>query len=523
MFDLLIKSARIIDGSGNPWFPGDIGMVKDRIAAVGRLREDAAKVIHADGKVVAPGFIDVHSHSDLFLMASPESKPKVMQGVTTEVVGQDGLSEAPITTETLADWRKYLSGLNGDPEIEWNWRSFGEYLDALTMAQPSINAASLVGHGNLRLLTLGMENRQPSTAELAKMKQILREAMAQGAFGMSTGLIYAPCVYADTSELTELCRVVAELNGIFAVHMRDEGDQLFESIDEVIAVGEESETPVHISHFKASGRRNWGKVNEALLKLEKARSRGIDVTIEQYPYVAGSTFLSSLLPAWAHEGGTNRMLARLRDKTLRERIVQDISTGRSRDWTWNGVLVTSVTTEKNRAFEGRTLTEISEALRKRPVDALLDIIAEEDNAATMVSFSMSENDVRTVMQSRYQMVCTDGIMLGRPHPRVYGSFPRVLGRYVRNRVLRLEDAVRRMTSYPARRLGLQDRGLIRPGMAADIVVFDPSTVIDTATFEDPHRFPIGIEQVVVNGVLTVDKAAHTGARAGRILRHNQTR
>jgi N-acyl-D-amino-acid deacylase len=520
MFDLIIKNGRIVDGSGNPWYNADLGVSNGRIESVSKIGAKGETTIDAEGLVVAPGFIDAHSHSDLMLIAEPDAKPKVMQGITTEVIGQDGLGEAPIRDDVLEDWRRYLSGLNGDPDIEWSWRSFGEYLDVLESARPATNVVALVGHGNLRLLAMGMENRAPTPSELDDMRRLLSDSMKEGAFGMSTGLIYPPCVYADAVELAELCKVASEHSGVFVVHMRNEGDRLLESIDEVVAIGREADIPVHISHLKASGKQNWGKVEEALERLGVARSEGVEVTVDQYPYVAGSTFLSSLLPVWVYEGGTDRMLERLRDDATRMKISAEMTRGgRGQDWGWSNVLVTSVKTEKNRLFEGENLEEIAKNRGQPTLETLFDIILEEENAATMVSFSMSENDVRTVMRSPLQMVCTDGIVLGKPHPRAYGSFPRILGRYVRDGVLRLEEAVRKMTSLPAQSFGLHDRGLLRPGMRADITIFDPDAILDTATYKDSIRFPKGIEHVVVNGELTVHGGEHTHKRAGSVLRN----
>ena len=521
MFDLIIKKGKIVDGSGNPWYKADVGVSNGRIQSIGNISSGADTTIDAEGLVVAPGFIDSHSHSDLMLMAEPEAMPKIMQGITTEVIGQDGLGEAPINDDVLEDWRKYLSGLNGDPDIEWSWRSFGEYLKALESAEPATNVAALVGHGNLRLLAMGMENRAPTPSELDAMRGLLADSMREGAFGLSTGLIYPPCVYANARELSELCKVASSYGGVFVIHMRNEGDRLLDSIDEVVSIGREANIHVHISHFKASGERNWGKVKEALKKLESARSAGVEVTVDQYPYIAGSTFLSSLLPVWTYEGGTDRMLEKLQDEAMRIKIAEEMTEkGRGQDWGWNNVLVTSVKTERNRPFEGESLEKIAKKRGQPPLDALFDIILEEENAATMVSFSMSEEDIRTVMRSPLQMVCTDGIVLGKPHPRAYGSFPRVLGRYVREGVLRLEEAVRKMTSLPAQSFGLYDRGLLRPGMGADITIFNPDTILDTATYRDSIRFPDGIEHVIVNGKITVHNGEHTKTRAGTILRNN---
>ena len=523
MFDLIIKGGRIVDGAGNPWYKGDVAISQSRIASIRKNIAEAERVIDAKGLVVSPGFIDTHSHSDLMLIAEPEALQKIMQGVTTEVVGQDGLGEAPMRDGLIDEWRKYLSGLNGDPDIDWSWRSFGEYLDSVEEAGPATNVVALVGHGNLRLLAMGMEDRSPTASELEEMKDILSNSLREGAFGLSTGLIYPPCVYAGTDELTELCKVVSAHSGVFVVHMRNEGDRLLESIEEVAAIGRRANVPIHISHFKAGGERNWGKVVEALELLERKRRDGVDLTVDQYPYVAGSTFLSSLLPVWVHEGGTDRMLERLRSDEIRSKVVTDMeSRGRGREWGWENVLVTSVKSEENKRFEGMSLGDIAQAREQNHLEALFDIILEEENAATMVSFSMSEDDVRTVMRSPLQMVCTDGIVLGKPHPRAYGSFPRVLGRYVRDGVLRLEEAVRKMTSLPAQRFGLLDRGLLRSGMCADITVFDPDTVVDTATYEDSMQYPKGIEYVIVNGEVTVDKGEPTRTCAGQVLRHKSS-
>jgi len=521
MFDLVIRNGRILEGTETPWYRGDLTVSGGRIAAIGRIKERGAQEIEAEGLAVAPGFIDPHSHSDLMLISSPEARQKVMQGVTTEIVGQDGLGEAPIRDELVEDWRRYLSGLNGDPDVDWGWRSFGDYLDRLEAAGPSTNVASLVGHGNIRLMAMGMEDRSPRRSEMAEMRRLLDEAMQQGALGMSTGLIYPPCVYAETKELTELCKVVAAHRGVFVAHMRNEGDQLLESIDEVLKVGWRTGVPVHISHFKASGEGNWGRSTEALEKLEQGRGEEIDVTFDQYPYTAGSTFLSSLLPHWAHEGGTEKMLGRLMDPEIRARIADRMTDGDQggRSPSWDKILVTSVKTGENKGLEGMSVEDIAEVRGREPAEAVLDLILEEENAATMVSFTMSEDDIRNIMRHPLQMVCTDGIVLGRPHPRAYGSFPRVLGRYVREGMLRLEEAVRKMTSLPAQRFGLLDRGVLRPGFKADITVFDPDKVIDTATYEDPIRYPEGIEYVVVNGVMTVEGGEHTGQRAGEVIRH----
>lgn len=518
--EVIIKNAKVVDGTGNPWYDADVGISRGRISAIGRLSCDADRVIDAEGLATAPGFIDTHSHSDLMILVEPEAREKVMQGVTTQIVGQDGLGAAPLEDGGVDNWRRYLSGLNGDPEIDWNWRTFSEYLRRIEDSRPATNVASLVGHGNLRAMAMGMDNRTPTPGELGRMKQLLESAMKDGAFGLSTGLVYAPCTYADLAELIELSRVAAAHRGILVVHMHNESDRLLDSVREVVTIGMKANVAVHISHFKAIGKQNWTKVGEALAMLEDARVRGIDVTFDQYPYVASSTFLSMLLPAWVHEGGVKRLLERLQDRQVRSRVIAEVDQVRSRETGWDKVIIASVETQGNKQLEGRTVEEIATARNISPLEAVMDLILEEKNAVGMIRFVLSEEDVRAVMRSPLQMVCTDGLILGKPHPRAYGSFPRVLGSYVREGVIQLEEAVKKMTSMPAQRFGLLDRGLLRPGMWADLVVFDPATIADEATYENPRQYPKGIRYVLVGGEVAVDDGKLTDTRAGRVLRHS---
>ena len=521
MLVLILKNGDIVDGSGKPRYRGDIAIRDGLIQAIGVVNEESTESIDISGMVVSPGFIDTHSHSDLFLIHDPSSLPKIMQGITTEIVGQDGLGEAPIRQEFVAEWRRYLSGLNGDPPIKWSWEDMEGYLDVLEASKPAVNVVSLVGHGNLRLLAMGMEDRKPSEEELEEMKRLLRESLEEGAIGLSTGLIYAPCVYSDTSELVELCKVVAEYSGVFVVHMRNEGDQLLESMDEVLTIARESGVHVHISHFKAGGKINWGKSRDALRKLDEEKGIGLRVSYDQYPYTAGSTFLSSLLPSWAHDGGVEMLLARIKDNETREKIKAEYGErfDGNRATGWDQVLVTYVESAENKQFEGKNLAEIAEIRDQQPVDALMDIVIEEKNMASMASFTMSEEDIKRIMSHPLGMVCTDGLLLGKPHPRAYGAFPRVLGRYVREQgVLGLEEAVRRMTSYPCGVFNLGNRGLIKEGFIADLVVFDPTSILDSSTYEDPRRFPVGVEHVIVSGVISVSNGQYTGDRNGKVIR-----
>lgn len=525
MLDYLIRNGQIVDGTGSPPFRADVGIAGGHIAAVApHLNAPARHTIDAEGLVLCPGFIDMHAHSDWWLLTNPLHHPKVMQGVTTELLGQDGFSLAPWPAQEADMLRRLVAGMNGNPDLAPTWQNFAGYLQTLNAARPAVNALSLVGHGTLRVSAVGMTNRPASPAELDKMKYLLREALEEGAVGLSTGLIYAPCYFAPREELVQLCRVVAQYGGIFVVHLRSEGDRLLEALDEVLGIAEDSGVSLHISHFKVFGRPNWGKSVRALERLERAHEESIDVTFDQYPYTAGSTSLSVLLPPWAHEGGADALLARLRDPAVRRRMRQDMET----DTSWDNFLaavgpenifITWTGSEHRQWAVGKNLLQIADALGKSVADAVMDILLEEQLAVSMVDFCMSEEDVERIMRHPLQMFCTDGLLAGTPHPRAYGTYARVLGYYVRERrLLSMEQAVRKMTSLPAGRLRLHDRGLLRPGYWADLVLFDPQTVADRATYEAPCRHPAGIACVFVNGVLTAAGGKHLGGRAGRALK-----
>jgi N-acyl-D-amino-acid deacylase len=535
-FDLLLSNARIVNGAGNPWFKADIGVTNGRIAQIGRLAAaDAAHVIDVEGLFIAPGFIDAHSHTDLVLPFYSGVESTLRQGVTTLITGNCGISLAPVAPATKDLLVKSVSPhLPRGARLEVSWSTFDEYLRYEATLGLAANIGHLVGHGTVRTAVIGFEDRAPSVAELARMKRLVAEALEAGALGLSTGLIYPPGLYAGTAELIELARVVARYGGIYASHIRGEGKTLMEAVKEAIAVGEAGGLPVEISHHKASGRPYWGQTVASLELIAAARRRGVDVTCDQYPYLAGMTSLATLLPPWAHEGGLDQLVERLRSSEERRRIRQDMEAGLP-GWEnilatngWDNIRVSSVRTDENRGLEGHTLAEIAD-IRMQPdaYTALFDLLVEEDGAATMLLFSMSEEDVRRVMTHPAHMVGSDswsvapsGIMSGgKPHPRFYGTYPRILGTYVReDGVLTLEDAIRRMTSFPARRFRLRDRGLILKGMWADLVVFNAETIRDRASYADPHRYPDGIEYVVVNGQLVIERGRNTGIRAGKVLR-----
>ena len=527
MLDIVIRNGRILDGTGSPWFSGEIGIQEGKIVLLRRrIADAAARVIDAAGLVVAPGFIDMHTHSDLRVFAHPEEDSKLLQGITTALIGQDGLSVAPVDEANKVPMMQRVSGLLGTYVKEWAWNSMAEFMGRLEALPPATHTAMLIPHGPIRAAAVGWDNRLATPAEIARMKKILARAFEESGVGFSTGLIYPPGMYAGRAELVELCRVTAECDGFFVVHMRNEGDHVLDSIREVGEICLEAGCPLHISHLKVAGKANWGKAAEVLGLIDAYRQRGVEITFDQYPYVAGSTMLNAVIPPRFHSGGTAALLARLKDPAVREEIrrVQDkVTPERWDNWVdlcgWDGIWVNAVKTDRNRWAEGQSVAAIGKATGKCPVNVVCDLLVEEEDAVIMTAFYGCEEDVKAIMQSEYMMVCSDAIVGGKPHPRAYNTCARFLGKYVREeRVLTLPQAIRRMTSFPAQRLGLQDRGLLREGMAADVTLFDPETIIDTGTYAEPNRHPIGIAHVLVAGRLAVEHGKLTGLRAGRVLR-----
>lgn len=526
----------MVDGAGNPWFHGDVAVADGRIAAIGRLAEaEAERAVDAGGLVVAPGFIDAHSHSDGGVLVYPQMESTLAQGITTVVAGQCGGSPAPIDPE-MRELLEERASKHMPPGVEFKitWTTFDEYLRRVEKVGVGANIARHIGHSTVRAAAMGFDARQPTEAELEEMRRLTEEAMEAGAYGLSTGLIYPPGMYATTDEIVELAKVAARYDGVYDSHIRGEGVTLLKALAEAIEIGERAGLPVHISHHKAAGKSAWCLSVETLRMMEKARGRGVDVTFDQYPYRAGSTSLATLLPPWAHDGGIEKLLERLGDAEDRERMRRDIETGLP-GWEnfagaigWENIMISFVSSEENKAAEGKNLVEVKE-MRGEPDEftALYKMLLEEEGAAGMILFSMQEEDVRRIMKHPLHMVGTDSssiastgpFAMGKPHPRHFGTYPKILGRYVREHgVLRLEEAVRKMTSFPAQRFGIPDRGLLRPGMCADIAVFDPETVLDNATYQNPHQLPDGIPYVVVNGVVAVDRGRCMGALAGMVLR-----
>jgi dihydroorotase/N-acyl-D-amino-acid deacylase len=524
-YDLLIRGGRIVDGTGSPWYRGDVAVRGDRIAAVGLLPGARARdTIDATGLVVAPGFIDMLGHSEYPLLSHPQAVSKITQGITSEITGEV-TSVVPVNANTLRE-------LGAGTRARVTWTDLNGYFAALESARPAINLGTFVTVGTVRRYVMGDANRPATPAELEQMRRLVAGAMEQGAMGLSAGLIYAPASYASTDEVTELARVAARYGGGYATHMRSEGDRLVEAIEEAIRIGEGAGTWVQIHHLKASGRANWGKMRPAIAAIEAARARGVDVTADQYPYTASGTGLDATIPNWAHAGGTDSLLARLRDPATRARLRAELSGGGT-DWRIgtsaggpSGVMIAGVGTDSLRRYQGMRLSQVAEARGQEVVDALFDLLLADRANTSAIYFSMSEDDLELAMRQPWVSVgidagarAADSTITGKPHPRAYGSFPRILCRYVRERrVITLEDAVRKFTALPAARVGLADRGVVKAGMFADLTLFDPDTVCDRATFEEPVQTSVGIRHVIVNGTPVLRNGTPTGARSGRGLR-----
>lgn len=525
MLDLVLAGGTVVDGTGAPRFRADVGVAGGRIAVLGQGLTGRAVLDCAD-HVVSPGFIDCHSHSDLRVLAEPTLPMKLLQGITLEVLGQDGIAPAPVREPDRASWKQSLSGLDGDFGVVWDWASVGDYLGRVAAARPAQDIAYLAPHGALRQCAMGGGDRKANPEERARLLALLEVAIAEGACGMSTGLIYPPCCYADTDELVALGRVLARAKRPLVAHIRSESDRVLESVGELIHVAAESGCAVHISHIKIAGRENWSKLDAMTRRIEEARANGVRLTADQYPYVAGSTMLGAILPPWAHDGGLEATLGRLADSAARARLREQMADPRPCEWDnfwkWSGpegIVVADVPSGRHSGWLGRNLAEIAADAGKDPFEAAFDLLLEERLGVAMISFSQSEPVVEAFLGRPWAAVCTDGLLGGRPHPRSFGAFPRVLGRYVRERgALSLEEAVRKMTSQAAAAYRFEGVGSLAPGLRANLVVFDPARVADRASFEDPQQHPAGVRDVVVGGLLAVRDGRVTGERAGKVLK-----
>jgi len=528
-FDLVITHGHIIDGTGSPWYSGDLGIRDGKIAAIGNLALASRKrTIDAAGKVVAPGFIDMLGQSELTILVDPRLPSKIYQGITTEITGEGG-TVAPLNDAIIQSDRAGYEHYHITPD----WRTFRQYFARIEKQGMGINLASYVGATQVRRLVLGEDNKQPTADQLEQMKRLVREAMKDGTVGVSTALEYAPAPYAKTEELIALAAEAGKFGGIYSTHMRNESDSVLEAIDEALRIGREAHVPVEIWHLKVAGKNNWGRMPEVVAKINGARATGSDVTADTYAYTAWFNDFSAFIPPWAHDGGTAKLIERLKDPATRERIRRDLLTP-SKDWDneWQeipgpeAVMIGVVQNPKMLPLEGKRLSEIAKLWNKDPMDALFDFLIADPNAGVAV-FGMSQPDVTLALQQPWVAIDNDSSgtspegILGQehPHPRAYGTFPRILRKYVREeKALTLEDAIRKFSALPAQRLRLVDRGALKAGMWADVVIFDPTTVRDVATFDNPNQLSEGMEYVLVNGVPVVDEAKMTGALPGKVLR-----
>jgi len=529
-FDLVIINGRIIDGTGSPWYSGEIGIRDGRIAAIGNLAGAGRKhTIDAHGEVVAPGFIDMLGQSEATILVDPRLPSKIYQGITTEITGEGG-SAAPLNDAIIANDRPGYEHYKINPD----WRTFRQYFARLEKQGMGINLASYVGATQVRRMVLGDADVQPTPEQLEKMKALVRDAMLDGAVGVSTSLEYAPAPYAKTEEIIALAAEASKFGGIYATHMRSEGDAVLESIDEAVRIGRQAHIPVEIWHFKVAGKANFGRMPEAIARVNKARAEGFDVSADTYAYTAWSNSMSAFVPPWAHDGGDAKLVERLKDPATRARIRKDMETP-SKDWDneWDeitgpqDVMITVVQNPALKKYQGKRLTDVAAAMKTGPMDALFDLLIEDKAYTDCAVFGMSEPDVALALQQPWVSVDNDSSgtspegILGEehPHPRAYGTFPRILRKYVREeKKLTLEDAIRKFSALPAQRMRLIDRGVLKKGMWADVVVFDPETISDVATFDDPNRLSKGMDDVLINGTLVIESGKMTGALPGKVLR-----
>lgn len=524
---ILIKNGLIVDGLLNKPFKSEILIEDDKITKISKdISEKVDKVIDANGRVVCPGFVDTHSHSDLVMLVNPYNEVKIRQGITTEVLGQDGISMAPLPKEFISPWRKNLAGLDGESdEINWEYETTDNYLKIMECNGVGLNESYLVPHGNIRMEVMGLVDAPATKEQIQKMCEITEREMKVGALGLSSGLIYIPCAYSKTDELIEMCKVVAKYDGVFVVHQRSEADTIVDSMKEIIDIGRKSGVKIHFSHFKVCGKQNWKYIDEMERLLDEGESEGLRITYDQYPYAAGSTMLGVVLPPWAHDGGTDNLIKRLNDKKCRERMKKDIENGIPG---WDNfiefagidqIFVTSVKNDKNKDVIGKSLLEIGKMRGIDPLDATFDLLRDEENAVGMVDFYGKEEHVIKFLKRPEQNVCTDGLLSGKPHPRAYGTFPRILGRYVREqKILSLEEAIYKMSKKAKNSMAIKNRGSLEIGNFADIVIFNQDTVIDKGTFVDSMQFPEGIDYVIINGKVVLEEGQYHKILAGNVIR-----
>lgn len=538
MLDLIIKNGEIVDGSGDKSFKSDIGIKDSKIQIISTdIKEESKNYIDAKGHVVSPGFIDIHSHSDFTLFINNRGESKIRQGITTEVVGNCGFTAGPIRESHLNDLLSYLANtviLSEEEKKKWRWETQADFIAGIGEKGISFNIAPLVGQGTIRVAAMGFEKRKPSANELDDMLKMLRKEMDKGLYGLSTGLQYEPGLYTTMDELIEMTNIVKSYNGVYATHMRDEGRDGLKCISESIEISQKTGVSLELSHLKASFYQNWGDSVKALKLIDDARSSGIDVDFDVYPYIAYGSGLIDLIPPWAREHGAEKMVEMLKNETTRARIINDMNR-QVRGWdnpakglSWKDIKIATLKTDKNKKYEGKSLDEISHDMGCQPQEAVIKLLIEEEGGIKCIYFAMCDEDLETIIKHPSSIFGTDGRAMaiygplgkGAVHPRYYGTYPRILGRYVRDKkILSLEEAIKKMTLLPATKMKFKKRGQLKEGYYADIAIFDKDEVIDVATFEKPHNYPIGIEYVIVNGQVVISKGEHTGRLPGRVLNH----
>ena len=526
-YDILISKGLVYDGLGTPGKEVDIAIKGDRIVAIeSNINKDKADmVIDATGYAVSPGFLDAHSHTDFLTMINPKAESKIRQGVTTDLGGNCGYSYFSLSKRKLEELNeRFRKRYN----FEITWGDINDYFAKLEEKGMALNNATFIGHHSVRDTIIGPDDREPTEAELILMKKLVRDSMQGGALGLSSGLYYAPGSFAKTEEVIELCHEIAPFKGVYATHMRDEGDFVLESIDEAIRIARESKVSLQISHLKAQYPRNYWKMDSALSKIEDAKKAGMEILADRYPYRASSTSLSSFFPRWSQDGTIEDFVARLQDKSLDKKLRAHLKKQEEKEQTWANVLISSIFTEKNKIYEGKNVLEGAKMAQKSPYDFMRDILIEERGDVHMVNFSMSEENLKNILAHPLTVIGSDGgavapygvLSSGKPHPRLYGTFPRVLGKFARDEKLFSQTrAVQKMTSMSAEKFGIKERGQLTVGYFADIVLFDPDKVIDKATWLDPHQYPAGIDYVIVNGQIVINQGEHTGALPGRVIKN----
>ncbi len=538
-FDIKIVNGLIVDGSGNPAFSSDVGIVGDRIVAIGDLADATSRqTIDATGKIVSPGFIDMHTHSDLAVLFDPHTNSKIFDGVTTEVVGNCGIGVAPVSEanrQLLIDYLGTRMIGNLPVTIELHWSSMAEYLDYVRGHPPALNVVALLAQGPVRIAVMGFGKDTPSDTQMAEMKALVKAGMAEGAVGLSSGLIYMPGEFSSTNELAELSKEMKPYQGFYVTHIRNESEGVFDALEEALTIGEEAGVPVHISHLKVAGESVWGRSPELLARIDAANQAGVETTFDVYPYTSGMTGLTACMPPWAFEGGVEKLLTRLADAEIRAKIVVDVENGIT-GWQnlfkaaggWENITITTVNSQANKCLEGKTIQQIADMQGKDPYTAVFDLLIAEKGKVLIVLLLMSEEDLVNILTHPMAMVGSDGMSVstegvmsfGMPHPRAFGTRARVLGRYVREKkVLSLEEAVKKMAYMPAWRLGLPKRGLLQEGYYADVVVFDPDRVRDNSVYSDPKHYSSGFDYVVVNGNIVLANGIHQKVFGGRVLTH----